>query len=69
MIVLQKFDHKESRYERPQDKWVCGHLAAGNPCTRGPGKDGRCGVTTVCQPRMEKGRRSEERRVGKECRL
>ena len=56
MIVLQKFDHKESRYERPQDKWVCGHLADGKPCARGPGKDGRCRFTTICQPRMEKGR-------------
>jgi len=53
MIVLQKFGFKESKYERPQDAWVCGHLADGKPCDLGPGLDGRCRVTTVCQPRLE----------------
>ncbi|QQO23274.1 tetratricopeptide repeat protein [Bradyrhizobium diazoefficiens] len=53
MIVLQKFGFKESRYERPQDAWVCGRLADGKPCDLGPGGDGRCRVTTVCQPRLE----------------
>ena len=53
MIVLQKFGFKESKYERPQDAWVCGRLADGKPCELGPGLDGRCRVTTVCQPRLE----------------
>src|SRR5258708_29365460 len=53
MIVLQKFGFKESKYERPQDAWVCGHLADGKPCDLGPGLDGRCRVTTVCRPRLE----------------
>jgi hypothetical protein len=53
MIVLQKFGFRESKYERPQDAWVCGHLADGNPCDLGPGLEGRCRVTTVCQPRLE----------------
>ena len=56
MIVLQKFGFRESKYERPQDAWVCGHLADGKPCDLGPGPDGRCRVTTVCQPRLENGR-------------
>jgi hypothetical protein len=56
MIGLQKFDFRESKYERPQDKWVCGHLAEGKPCTLGPGPNGTCRVTTVCQPRLENGR-------------
>jgi hypothetical protein len=56
MLILQKFGFKESRYERPQDGWVCGHLADGRPCTRGPDRRGRCRVTTVCTPRQENGR-------------
>jgi hypothetical protein len=56
MIVLQKFGFKESKYERPQDKWICGHMADGKPCTLGPGKNGACRVTTACQPFQEKGR-------------
>jgi len=53
MIVLQKFGFKDIKYERPQDAWICGHLAEGKPCDLGPGLDGRCQVTTVCQPRLE----------------
>lgn len=56
MILLQKFGFKESRYERPQDMWVCGHLAAGKPCALGPDLNGLCRVTTVCRPRLEKDR-------------
>lgn len=56
MIILQKFGFKESRYERPQDAWICGRLADGQPCEQGPGLDGRCCVTTVCQPRLENDR-------------
>ncbi len=56
MIILQKFGFKESRYERPKDKWLCGRLADGKPCSLGPGGDGSCRVTSVCQPHMEDGR-------------
>ena len=56
MIILQKFGFKESRYERPQDEWICGRLADGNPCARGPSPDGQCCATTGCQPRLEKDR-------------
>ncbi len=53
MPDLQKFGFKESPYERPQDKWLCGRLAEGNPCLRGPDADGYCRVTAVCQPHLE----------------
>ena len=43
MIILQKFGFKESKYERPQDRWVCGYLADGRPCTRGPDRTGVLG--------------------------
>lgn len=56
MIVLQKFGFKESKYERPQDAWICGRLADGNPCELGPGLDGQCCGTAACQPRLENGR-------------
>ncbi len=53
MSILQKFGFRDSPYERPQDKWVCGRLAEGKPCARGPDARGRCRVTTVCQPHLE----------------
>ena len=56
MIILQKLGFRDSRYERPQDKWVCGHLKDGKPCSVGPGADGRCRATTVCRPHLEDGR-------------
>lgn len=56
MTLLQKFGFKESAYLRPQDKWVCGRLAEGKPCSLGPGGNGSCRVTSVCQPNLEDGR-------------
>ena len=56
MIILQKFGYKESRYERPKDNWICGRLADGKPCERGPSLDGQCCATSGCQPRLEKDR-------------
>jgi hypothetical protein len=56
MIILQKFGFKESRYERPQDAWICGRLADGNPCELGPSLNGQCCATSGCQPRLEKDR-------------
>lgn len=52
-MMLQKFGFRESRYERPQDEWICGRLAEGKPCELGPDLHGCCRVTTVCQPRLE----------------
>jgi hypothetical protein len=40
----------ESRYERPNKPWVCGHACEGCPCRIGPGPDGSCRATTECQP-------------------
>jgi len=28
---LQSFEHDRSPYERPNEKWVCGHRAEGRP--------------------------------------
>jgi hypothetical protein len=56
MVSLQEFDFRQNKYERPQDKWVCGHLAEGKPCQLGPSPRGTCRVTTICQPRLQNGR-------------
>lgn len=53
---LQRFGFKESRYERPNQKWVCGALADGRPCPRGPDAQGNCGATSECAP-LRKGDR------------
>jgi hypothetical protein len=41
-------------YERPNQKWICGHAAQGSPCRRGPDQRGRCGATAECAPVLEK---------------
>ena len=56
MTVLQKFGFRDSPYQRPQDKWVCGHLAEGKPCPLGPDMHGKCGATTACEPHLIDGR-------------
>lgn len=53
MADLQKFGFKDSAYERPNDKWVCGRLAEGNPCAIGPDSKGCCRATSVCEPFYE----------------
>jgi hypothetical protein len=40
-------------YERPNQKWVCGHACEGNPCRLGPDNSGRCGATSECVPVLE----------------
>ncbi len=47
---LQKRDWRESNYQRPQDKWVCGMLCDGNPCAMGPTSKGQCTKQTQCHP-------------------
>ncbi len=42
----------ESRYERPNKPWVCGHASEGCPCRIGPGPDGSCRATTECKPTL-----------------
>jgi hypothetical protein len=49
-IRLQKFGLDDSRYERPNQKWVCGRLREGTPCRQGPDARGRCVVIAECQP-------------------
>ncbi|WP_162901647.1 hypothetical protein [Breoghania sp. L-A4] len=53
MRILQKFGFRDSAYERPQDRWVCGRLAEGKPCSLGPGAKGQCRVTAACQPHRD----------------
>ena len=42
----------ESRYERPNKSWICGHTCDGCPCRIGPGPDGSCRATTECKPAL-----------------
>jgi hypothetical protein len=41
-IPLQEIGFKDSVYERPNQDWVCGWSADGNPCLHGPDGDGLC---------------------------
>jgi hypothetical protein len=40
-------------YERPNQKWTCGHAAEGKPCRLGPDHRGRCQTTSECVPVLE----------------
>ena len=50
MDPLQTFDAGSSAYERPTQRWVCGHAADGHACHAGPDRRGRCGATFECKP-------------------
>ncbi len=54
-VPLQKTGYRESPYERPTRKWVCGRAAAGDPCAMGPDRRGRCTapMQSRCDPRRE----------------
>jgi len=56
VLILQKFGFKDSAYARPQDKWVCGRLVDGQPCSLGPTAAGCCQIGNVCKPALENGR-------------
>ena len=43
----------DPNYERPNDKWICGHASKSNPCRIGPSQWGRCRATFECQPVKE----------------
>lgn len=43
-------DFNSSRYERPNQNWICGKAADGKPCHLGPDARGRCRVSCECQP-------------------
>jgi hypothetical protein len=40
-------------YERPNQKWICGHAAEGKACRLGPEGRGRCQATFECAPVLE----------------
>jgi len=47
-------DFDAQSYERPNQKWICGHAAEGTPCRSGPDNCGRCPTTAECAPVLEK---------------
>ncbi len=54
-VGRQRTGQRDSSYERPGRRWVCGHLAAGRPCPVGPARRGRCTAPqqSLCEPRRE----------------
>jgi hypothetical protein len=44
---------KDQPYERPNQDWICGKAADGQPCRIGPDAKGRCRATSECQPALE----------------
>ena len=50
MDPLQQFELGETRYERVNDRWVCGRAANGEPCPIGPDGHGQCQVHLACIP-------------------
>ncbi len=50
---LQKFGYRDSAYERPSQRWVCGHAHKGKACQQGPGPDGCCIAKAECTPRKD----------------
>jgi len=50
-LPAPNFDSKD--YERPNQKWICGHAAEGQPCRAGPDGAGRCRAKSECAPVLE----------------
>lgn len=50
MDRLQDFEFDRSNYERPQQKWHCGHKQSGQTCRMGPDTKGHCRAGPQCQP-------------------
>ena len=46
-------DFDSHSYERPNQKWICGHAAEGQACRLGPTRRGRCQATFECAPVLE----------------
>jgi hypothetical protein len=46
-------DFNRDQYERPNQKWICGHAAEGKPCRIGPDGKGHCRAAFECQPALE----------------
>ncbi len=53
MRIVQKFGYLDSNYERPNQNWVCGRTALGDPCRIGPDGKGCCQATFECRPRND----------------
>ncbi len=47
---LQEFSFKESPYERPNQRWICGRAPEGKSCLDGPDKRGHCRGGYECRP-------------------
>jgi hypothetical protein len=56
MRRLQEFGFEKSTYERPNQKWVCGHAKEGRCCLAGPDAHGNCTAAAECRP-LRKGDR------------
>jgi len=52
VTILGGFGTYKGSYERPNQRWVCGRLAAGETCRVGPDKRGNCQATFECAPSM-----------------
>jgi hypothetical protein len=46
-------DFDSSKYERPNQNWVCGWASEGKPCRVGPDAKGNCRATFECKPALE----------------
>jgi len=46
-------DFDSQHYERPNQKWICGHAGEGKPCRLGPTNGGRCQAGSECVPVLE----------------
>jgi predicted CXXCH cytochrome family protein len=46
-------DFNGKKYERPNQKWVCGRLCEGTPCRNGPDGHGHCGAIADCKPAVQ----------------
>ncbi len=53
MSLLQAFGFKDSSYERPNQKWVCGRSAEGRGCNMGPDQRGNCQASFECIPNRQ----------------
>ena len=53
---FQKFGFRETAYDRPNQKWVCGRACLGEECPYGPDFSGECQVVKECQPIRQGGR-------------
>src|SRR5262245_1420562 len=50
---LRAPDFDANQYERPTQKWICGHATEGSACRVGPDCRGDCRATYECSPALE----------------